>query len=120
MERKAVARTIGTAITTAGLVFTAWSSQANAANRDLYHGIDVSLMRSDAGVVQGPVGSVAIDANLFTPRVESKESTKAKETNGTKGTGSKSKAKGSATGTGSKSKAASKAATRASGTQSKM
>jgi len=124
MERAKVARTVGTAITAAGLVFTAWSSQANAANRDLYHGIDVSLMRSDAGVLQAPVGSVNIDPNLFTPRVESKAGTKdkANETKNTKGTGSKSKVKGSATGTGSQSKAATKnptAATAASNTGTK-
>lgn len=112
MERKAVARSMATAATVAGLIFSAWSSHANAASTT-YHGLDVAMLRSNASLTQGPAGSDMIDPNLLAPRIESKESTKGgkAETKGTKGTGSKSKARGSATGTSSKSKAATKSGT---------
>lgn len=107
MERQAIVRSIASAATAAGLVFSAWATQANAAST-AYHGLDVAMLKSDLGVTQTPTGSQLFDPNLLSPRAESKGGTKngKNETKGSKGTGSKSKARGSATGTNSASKGA--------------
>jgi LPXTG-motif cell wall-anchored protein len=118
-RRATIIRSLASTATAAGLVLASWSTPANAASRDKYHGIDVSNMTSTASVVSGPLNPMRLpNSDVFSPRdTKDKEDDKqkAKTKSPTKGTGSQSKVKGSATGTNSASKK-----TGASGTQSKM
>ena len=125
-RRATVARSLASAATAAGLVLASWSTPANAASSDNYHGVDVSNMTSDIAVISAPTLPTRVpNSDVFSPRDEKGREDDKSKPKSNSGTGSKSKAGAAATGaSGTQSKVtkdaskAAVAATGASGTNS--